>query len=111
MCILILYPSFILSFFKRVVFDIIPLFNPCFFLKYGKMNTMLILKEIFIIQKILFILYFSWSKLVRQCFVELLCRMTKIRFLHLNYFFFVNVYIGQFVVNETNICLRLSPVS
>ena len=29
----------------------------------------------------------------------------------LKLFFFVNVYIGQFVVNETNICLRLSPVS
>ena len=48
--------------------------------EYCRINVMLILDEIFIINIAYFL--FSSSKLVKQCFVELLYRMTKIRFLH-----------------------------
>ena len=45
---------------------------------YGKFNVMLILDEIFIINTVYF--HFTSFKLVKQYFVELLYRMTKILF-------------------------------
>ena len=66
--------------------------------------------------------HFSYSKIVEQCFVELLSRMTKIRFLPaliymtliLKRIFRIKVLtcIDQFVVKEvySYICLRVFPV-
>ena len=68
---------------KRIVSNKIT-FLFCGF-EYGKINIMLILNEIFIISIVYF--HFSQSKIVKQCFIELLCRMTKIRLLHMNLFF------------------------
>ena len=65
---------------------------------------------------------FSWSKLMKQCFVEFLCRMTKIQFLLALIqikiiFIFIKISregmcIGQLVVNEmySCICLGVFPV-
>ena len=59
--------------------------NKITFLIRGKINIILILNEIFIINTVYF--HFSQSKLVKQCFIELLNRMKKIQFLHMNLIF------------------------
>ena len=79
---------------------------------------MLTLDEISIINIVYF--HVSLSKLVKQCFIELLSRMTKIWFLsaliQMNLIFIQKhsekVCIGQFVVNEMHsyICLHIFPV-
>lgn len=80
---------------------------------------MLILDEIHV--AIINIVYFNFSssKLLKQCFVELLSRMTKNRFLpgliQMNLIFIKHREKGcidQLVGNEINpyICLRLFPV-
>ena len=65
--------------------------------EYGKINVMLILDEIFIINIAYFL--FSSSKLVTYCFVELLYRMTKIRYLH------VLIQINQIHIKTSRECM------
>ena len=79
-----------------------------------QINIMLILDEKFIINIVYF--HFSSSKLVKQCFDELFCKMTTIWFLPTlitcNMSQIIAVHIGQFIVNEiySCICLGVFPV-
>ena len=71
---------------------------------------MLILNEIFIIYIVYF--HFSWSKLVKQCYIELLWRMISLYETDILCKNIASACFGQFVVNEmlSFICFHVIPV-